>query len=102
MSHWAVNDYSTKEIMLNFYKYLAEGMTKSEALRNAKLDFLKTAEGELANPAYWAPFVLIGNDDPIDLQENNYAKFILVFLAILALLVLFLLINRSRKNNNLE
>ncbi len=55
-SLWKVNDEKTKDIMLLFYKYLSEGKTYSQALRQAKLQAIK--EGYITRN--WAGFVLIG------------------------------------------
>lgn len=49
------------------YQNLANGMEKSQALREAKLKYIREAEGELAHPAFWSPFIQIGNTLPIHL-----------------------------------
>jgi CHAT domain-containing protein len=60
-SLWSVSDAKTKDLMIDFYKNLRKGMLKDEALRQAKLDFLKRNRGQVAHPFYWAGFVGIGN-----------------------------------------
>ena len=65
MSHWRVDDESTFQLMTNFYKYLADGKTKSSALRLAKIDYLNTGSPNKIHPFFWSPFVLIGDDTPI-------------------------------------
>ena len=57
---WRVADRPTAEFMKRFYAHLAKGESKAQALRAAKLSFLKSG-GELANPVYWAAFVLNGD-----------------------------------------
>ncbi|NEQ40828.1 MAG: tetratricopeptide repeat protein [Okeania sp. SIO3I5] len=56
-SLWNVEDDTTKEIMVKFYQYLQQGMTKVEALRQAKLSYAR----EYVHPFYWSPLILIGN-----------------------------------------
>ena len=74
MSLWKVPDRETKTIMLSFYEYLKKGKSKSEALRLAKLDYLKnTTDKELLHPYFWSGFVVNGNTEPIDLGGDvNY------------------------------
>jgi len=50
---------------------LKSGIKTDEALRNAKLDFLKSNYKTF--PHYWSAFVLMGNDAPIEfIQPTNY------------------------------
>jgi CHAT domain-containing protein len=69
---WPVNDYVTAEIMKDLYSNLSNGMTKSEALQRAKLNFMETASGIGQHPAFWSPFVLIGNDEPIQIIRKSH------------------------------
>ncbi len=55
-SLWKVHDEKTKELMVLYYQYLLSGKYYAEALRLAKLQFIK--KGEL--PMDWAGMVLIG------------------------------------------
>ncbi len=61
VSLWSV-DESTSLIMKEFYKNLKDGMSKTAALRQAKLKLLRTRESRFsfAHPFLWAPFVLVG------------------------------------------
>ncbi len=63
---WPVSDEAGKEILINFYKNLNEGLTKSKALQKAKLAYLKnTEEKELKHPYYWAGYVALGDNSPL-------------------------------------
>lgn len=53
---WDVNDRSTSRLMSDFYRRLAAGRPPTEALRDAKLELLRST-GPYAKPYYWAPFV---------------------------------------------
>jgi CHAT domain-containing protein/tetratricopeptide (TPR) repeat protein len=59
VSLWQVDDESTSDLMVSFYKHLAAIGDKSEALRRAKLE-LADQSRYFHHPHYWAPFVLIG------------------------------------------
>lgn len=65
VSLWQVNDNATSLIMQSFYKNLAKGMDKATALQQAKLDYMGDGDGIAAHPAFWAPFVQLGDDSPI-------------------------------------
>jgi hypothetical protein len=56
---WRVADQPTTEFMKQFYNALGQGKTKAQALRLAKLRFLRSG-GPLAHPRHWAAFVLNG------------------------------------------
>ncbi|MEM9219909.1 MAG: CHAT domain-containing protein [Cyanobacteria bacterium P01_F01_bin.150] len=60
---WQVNDASTTEFMVRFYKELINpNVTKADALRNAQLSFLRDSPHTRRNrPNRWAPFTLVGN-----------------------------------------
>lgn len=66
-SLWTVSDESTVKLVAEFYKSLVKtGTSKAEALRAAQLKLIKAKEfddiyDQYDNPAYWAPFILIGN-----------------------------------------
>ncbi|TCP24205.1 tetratricopeptide repeat protein [Tenacibaculum skagerrakense] len=63
-SLWNVNDVSTSSIMKDFYKNLNNNQSKSEALNNAKRNYLKEHSLSEKSPYYWASFVLIGDTSP--------------------------------------
>ena len=56
---WNVEDESAAVLMGEFYKVLKTKVSKAEALRKAQLDLLMNPKYE--HPAYWAPYVLVGN-----------------------------------------
>jgi CHAT domain-containing protein len=69
-SHWKIDEKATMQIIEKFFYYLKQGNPKSDALRQAKLDFIQEAEDpKLKNPYYWAGLVIIGDDSP---KFNNY------------------------------
>ena len=71
VSLWQVNDLSTSFIMQDFYTNLAKGMDKAEALKQAKLHYLDKAKGMAAHPAFWAPFIQLGDSRPITVETKG-------------------------------
>ena len=65
MSHWQVDDESTSILMTHFYRFLAEGLTKSEAMRKAKIKFMDEASPNKKHPFYWGAFIVMGDDSPV-------------------------------------
>jgi CHAT domain-containing protein len=60
VSLWNVNDSSTSTLMKAFYENLNRGLSKSAAMREAKLALLRGKETVWRHPYYWAAFVLVG------------------------------------------
>ncbi len=69
-SLWKADDQSTETILQKFHFYLEKGYTKSAALRQAKLDYIH-GDAVYTTPNYWAHLILVGNTDPITIEENN-------------------------------
>jgi CHAT domain-containing protein len=88
VSLWQVNDFSTAEIMQLFYQNLAKGMGKAEALRAAKLDYIKRAKGVFSHPAFWSSFVQVGPSDSIALEEKSKNSLLWWGMGILGLVLL--------------
>lgn len=98
-SLWKIDEQSSAKIVDLFYINLDKGWTKDKALRQAKLDYIATAEGRTANPQYWAGLVLIGDVSPIEMTSSiNWIYWI--FASVLLLVVTFVFyIKRSRGQN---
>jgi CHAT domain-containing protein len=68
VSLWDVQDQSTSLLMEHFYKGIRDGVSNTEALRQAKLALMNTtiklkATGKdttLKSPLFWAPFIYFG------------------------------------------
>jgi len=59
-SYWQVDDNSSAQLVLDFYRGINAGNSSSEALVLAKR---KSIESGFSHPYFWAPFVFIGIDD---------------------------------------
>ena len=91
-SLWKVNDETTSQIMNFFYKNLDKGQSKNEALRNAKLEYLRTSDDSvLKHPYYWAGFVISGDMSPMNSSSNLW---IFLIGGVLFLLIIFILYKR--------
>lgn len=97
---WSVNDMMASEFAVKFYDGINKGQSKSEALRNAKLHFLKTKN---ANPHYWGAYMLLGNEDaivkPNSFTKNMVAASFLIFFFSLTVASSVLEIKRRRQNS---
>jgi CHAT domain-containing protein/tetratricopeptide (TPR) repeat protein len=71
-SLWSANDLSSQEIMNYFYKALKSGMTKDEALREAKLTYISSVPPSKQHPYYWAGFIHYGNIEALNFKTFNY------------------------------
>ncbi|MEL7340398.1 MAG: CHAT domain-containing protein, partial [Bacteroidota bacterium] len=58
---WSINDAASSILMPDLYEGLQAGMSKDEALREAKLRYIQQSDQLGAHPFYWAAFVPIGD-----------------------------------------
>lgn len=86
LSLWEVEDHSDAEIVKSFYKELKKGETKSEALRKARLKFLKNSDMLDSHPYFWSALAIYGNDAPVYYSRQflfrNVAILLLICLAL--------------------
>ena len=86
MTLWEVEDESGAHIMKDFYRFLSKGKSKTEALREAKLEHIKNADPLKAHPHYWLGYVVVGNPDPLYNSKDIY--FVLIVFGLLILLLI--------------
>jgi CHAT domain-containing protein/tetratricopeptide (TPR) repeat protein len=62
VSHWAVDSAATVKLITGTGRRMTRGKPagRAEALRRSMLDLIKRGEPHEAHPAFWAPFVLVG------------------------------------------
>jgi CHAT domain-containing protein/lipopolysaccharide biosynthesis regulator YciM len=101
VSLWSVDDEATATIMREFYRHLRKGLNKNEALQQAKLGYLRKASGEKKDPFYWAPFILIGDSQPMNLSANTYSRAWWIALSIVVAVVALALFARLRRGRRL-
>lgn len=68
--------------MKAFYEHLNEGEEKSKALQHARMAYLEAASNDKSHPHFWANFVVIGEDDPIEVK--SYWAWILIGLLLIS------------------
>jgi CHAT domain-containing protein/tetratricopeptide (TPR) repeat protein len=83
MSLWEVDDKSGTDIVKYFYKNLKNGDSKSEALRKARIKYLKSAGTVRSFPFFWSTLVVYGDDSPI--YYSLKVKLLVVFISLLLL-----------------
>ncbi len=93
---WTVDAETSLQFMDEFTKLLAEGQTKSEALRLAKLHYINTCtEEQHANPYFWAGYITTSDNSPVIQKSSEPTVWILV--AVVALLTALFAILKFRK-----
>lgn len=95
MSLWEIDEKTSAQIIESFYENLANGRNKNEALRQAKLDYLHQAKGELKNPYYWSGLVLFGETESIN-SSSHWWWISVIAISLLLIVILFLL--RKKKS----
>ncbi|MCF8396623.1 MAG: CHAT domain-containing protein [Bacteroidales bacterium] len=101
MTLWEVEDKSGAEIMTSFYENLENGMTKSKALQQAKLDYLSRSPQYRAHPYFWSAYVTIGDDASLfSKYEKFYTSLIISFSALVLIVVSIYCIRNRRKKKN--
>jgi len=88
-SLWKIDEQSSAEIVSHFYDNLKKGLPKHTALKQAKLQYLTTAEGRTLQPNYWAGLVLMGDVAPLEIASPIvWWKYALIGIVVLLFLVL--------------
>jgi CHAT domain-containing protein len=84
MSMWEIEDRSGTDIVKMFYSNLKKGYTKSDALKKARISFLKNSDNLRSHPYFWAALVVYGNNSSL-YPDKTLRISILTVMIILAL-----------------
>ena len=62
VSHWAVDSNATVKLITSAMREIARDRTvgRAEALRRSMLALIDSGDRREAHPAYWAPFIVVG------------------------------------------
>ncbi len=99
-SLWDVREGSNTEIIKKFYAGLKSGLTKDQALRNAKIDYLKSIVSENSiktHPYFWAPLICIGNMNPVEVTKSKHLIIYITCSILLLSLLIWLVIRYDFK-----
>lgn len=98
---WQIDNQSTYQLSEFFYKYLSQGLTSDEALREAKLEFLRSHDKSYELPYFWAASIMIGKSDSFLVKNENNSiivtYLILGMLLILIVITAFLVHRKKRR-----
>ncbi|MEM9686607.1 MAG: CHAT domain-containing tetratricopeptide repeat protein, partial [Bacteroidota bacterium] len=98
-TRWKINDNTTSQIMRNFYRQLSKGKKKDEALRLAKVEFMKkNYNNSQKHPYYWAGIVITGNTDAVTTSVSFWTW----TLPLILIAVLMLWILRKKKRSTIS
>lgn len=99
VSLWQVNDGSTALIMEEFYKEIAKGVSKDKALQAAKIEYLNNAVGISGHPAFWSPFIQLGDSSSIELiTKTKRSWWIWIIVGGVVFVVAIFLVIRNKKD----
>lgn len=96
MSLWEVNDRFGALVIDKFYKYLAKGDKKSQALYKAKIEVLAQGNALYAHPYYWAGLTLMGDDAKLQFVQRKRWDVIILGGTLLLALGIFIFQRRKK------
>lgn len=86
---WEVNDETGSEIITKFYSCLSDGLKKDEAIRLAKLDFIKSSPPTFSDPYYWAAYEVLGDNSPVVNNKLRIVTFVTIISVVSCLLFIY-------------
>ena len=90
---WQVEHEPTYRLTELFYRFIADGLAKDEALQKARLEFYSDADAAQRYPYYWAAPLLTGSTEPLA-QKKQVWPLWAGLLLVLAVAVFFFLRKR--------
>jgi CHAT domain-containing protein len=93
---WEVNDEVSATIIGQFYYNLSKGKHKNEAMRLAKLRYLKTSSPAYSSPYFWAAYEVLGDHAPI--TRHIGAPVLIIITASMIIIAVVLIFYFRRRN----
>jgi CHAT domain-containing protein len=103
MTSWAVEDRTGIKLMEYFYKYIAQGKPRNEALQLAKIEYLDNCDKLTSHPHYWASYMNVGDISPLEgfgAKSNFYWIFGSGAAGIILILIIAISTRKKRKSGN--
>lgn len=85
-SLWSINDYSTSNIIIDFYQNISKNQSTTEALHHAKINYLSDPSMN-HSPIYWSSLSYIGADQSF--QQSSKIWLILALPLVLIFLYIY-------------
>lgn len=93
---WEINDETSAAIITRFYYHLSRGKPKDEALRLAKLEYIKGNPPIYSNPYYWAAYEVLGDNSGILRNTHKWAILITTLTGLIVLVLMIVYFKRRR------
>jgi CHAT domain-containing protein len=93
---WEINDDASASIITRFYLHLSKGKEKNDAMRLAKLEYLKGSSPSFSNPWYWAAYEVLGDNAPV---ARNRTGFVLVIVSLVMIFTAGILLIYFKRRN---
>ncbi|MDW3194430.1 MAG: CHAT domain-containing tetratricopeptide repeat protein [Cytophagales bacterium] len=98
LSQWKIADQESTHLIIDFFRQLKRGQSKSASLRTAQLNYLERIDGNMrTHPFFWAGFRMMGGNEAIVGRHESLKE----WLAILAIVgLVFIVLFRKKKKTS--
>ncbi len=98
MSLWSVPEWQTTKIVDDFFNGIFQNLSKDEALRQAKLNYLQNTPPRTAHPVFWAGMNYSGHPAPITFErKSNHWMWMLGGVFTILAFILFQIVRKHPK-----